>query len=167
MEDLPQLTHPITAIRTWLESQPEEVRSSSAVLVAPHLNVTDFQEITFLGEPAALFEAWLRENESLEDRAAVAQALVLRCLFQFFVIDHFGKKDQWNRMAEINSEIASNLLSQGHTAEFIEPLEKVALSAPFRQRLWAKSSASWRELVVSTLSDGHLRTWLILSKGAA
>mgnify|MGYP001628045931 CR=1 FL=1 len=159
-----QLDHPLNILHDWLVSQPEEIRSTTAVLAAPHLSESRFSDFTFfVEEPASQFEEWLLAQCELKGRTAVAKILTLREIIQFFVIDHFGNEDQWKQIAKDHTVSISEFEEEGYGAEITEPLEHVVRSTPFRRRLWAKTAKSWGLLVNDALSNEQLRVWLLVT----
>ena len=163
-----QLEHPLKTLRDWLLSQPEEVRSGTAILAAPHLSDSRFHGLTFFAtEPASQFEDWLLEQQELKSKPAIAQVLLLRAVVQFFVIDHFGNEAHWKKSAEAHTDSISEFEERGFGAEMTEPFERIVRSTSFRQRLWAKAAKSWSSLVDGALSNDHLRIWLLVTHDEA
>lgn len=160
MSEIMLAENPLEAIRGWVIVQPSEVQSSIYFMVGLLLVDRDeVEEADFILEPESNFWAWVDDKINSDEKSAVAAALHLRELVQYFVIDHFGKKEQWDYIASSNSSIAEQFRSQGEDPNFIETIEGVARSAPFRQRLWHRVASDWSDFVSERLTNDHIRFW--------
>ncbi|TAA46249.1 hypothetical protein [Pseudoxanthomonas winnipegensis] len=155
-----QAENPPEAIRGWILSQPTEVRSSIHFMVGMLLFDRDeVNEADFILDPEKHFMDWLNVKTDSHEKGIVAAALHLRSLIQYFVVDHFGNKEQWDYIANSNSSIAEDLRSQGEDPNFVETIESVARSAPFRQRLWHRVASDWTHFIPTRLTNDRIRFW--------
>jgi hypothetical protein len=155
-----QAENPLEAIRGWIIAQPSEVQSSIHFMVGMLLVDRDeVDEPDFILDPEKHFWAWVDDKINSHDESTVSAALHLRELIQYFVIDHFGKKEQWDHIASSNSSIAEQFRSQGEDPNFVETIEGVARSAPFRQRLWHRVASDWTDFISKRLTNDHIRFW--------
>ena len=155
-----QAENPLEAIRGWILAQPSEVQSSIHFMVGMHLvDRNEMNEPDFILDPEKHFWAWVDDKIDVHQESTVSAALHIRELIQYFVIDHFGKKEQWDYIASSNSSIAEQFRSQGEDPNFVETIEGVARSAPFRCRLWHRVASDWMDFISKRLTNDHIRYW--------
>lgn len=157
-------SHPLSQIVEWLGSQPEEVRSTTALLVATKLmNGPADNEFELLEDPFQGLSDWLIEREHDDANQVVSVALHVRELIQFFVMEHFGTKEQWSRIKENTAGLIVEFEKEGQGALMTDPLVNVTRQAPFRQRLWHKAAKDWTCFSEDSLSNETLRLWLLMN----
>jgi len=155
-----QSENPLKAILDWIVAQPSEVQSSIHFLVGILVVDRDkVEEFEFIAEPEKHFLAWVNDKLDSDEKTTVSAALYLRELIQYFVIDHFGNKKQWDYIASSNSSIAEEFRAQGEDSNFVETIENVARSAPFRRRIWHKVALDWTNFISKHLTNNHILLW--------
>jgi len=155
-----KIPNPLEAVQAWITHQPDEVKSTIHFMVG--LRVIDCDkvgDVDFVLAPKEHFDRWMQEKIELRVDDVVSASLHVRELIQFFVIDHFGSRKQWENITDFNASMADEFRGYAPDATMVENLDGIVRSAPFRQKLWERTATDWNSFVADNLTNGHLLLW--------
>lgn len=162
-----EVPNPLDAIQAWIARQPEGIRSTIYFMIGWRVIDRDsVDDLDFIAGPKKHFDRWVQEKRELRRDDVISAALYLRELIQFFAIDHFGSREEWKDMVDSNAAIANEFRAKAPGATLVQDLDEMALSAPFRGKLWERAANSWNTFVVEHLTNKHLVFWKILNPDA-
>jgi len=143
---------PISAIVSWLDAQPPEVKDTIAILVM--MRLPEFELFSHHLNILPELYKWLQEDERDRLLVTTGKAVIFRALVNFTCRRHFSKEG-WDEMTGDNAWIKDQVAGEGQ--EDVANMAATLLQGvPFRKALWLKAARSWEQLCANDLSDEAL-----------
>lgn len=161
--NIPNIPNPADSLLEWFNSLADHDRGELAFLTLiniPGSPLSDDIETLTQDHSKHLID-WVKEAKNLPPGNLVGHILALIANIDFFVMDERGTKEAWDQIIAGNKAAQKSIKAQGYHHDSIEPLERIAREAPFRQKQWEKYAASWDELKRGSLSWPALQLWLL------
>jgi len=147
-----EVASPLGAIRSFLEKQPTEVQEDlcflTLALMPGELMATD--------KPLSRIFKWIEEKDQESDMHVAGAAVMLRSLFDFAAMDFRGTDEGWDEV-ERTAKWALKRSQEENVG--IDVSERVLAGIPARRKIWLSTTAEWRELCLTELSNAAINAW--------